>query len=84
MNLMKMPNKANFRLMKNEVISRFDFSLFTKYREITIAFDSKRGLCAVGRRKLTRGDTDLDMCADSTLYEYIPRILVRSQIVIAA
>ena len=44
------------------------------YREISIAFDSKRRLCAMGTRRLTHGDTDLDMFPDSTVYQYIPRI----------
>ena len=45
-----------------------------KYTEISIAFGSKRWLCAVGRRRFTRGYTDLDMRPDSSVYEYIPRM----------
>ena len=43
------------------------------YREISIAFDSKRRLCAIGRRRHTHGDTDLEISPDSTAYEYSPR-----------
>ena len=53
------------------------------YREISIALDSKHGLCAFRWRCLTRGDTDLEMCADSTVGEYIPRIHAGSQFVVA-
>ena len=44
------------------------------YREISIAFDSKRGPYAVGRLRLIGEDKDLNMFPDSTVYEYIPRI----------
>ena len=52
----------------------YNLKNYCDYREISIAFNSKRGLCAVGRRMLTRGHTELDMCPDSSVYEYIPRM----------
>ena len=55
------------------MVSKFNRFVFV-LREIGIAFDSKHGLCAEGRQRLTRGDTNLDMFPDSTVYEYIPSI----------
>ena len=54
------------------------------YKEISIALDSKHGLCAMQSRRLTRGDTDLDRCANSTICKYTPHMHGRSQIVISA
>ena len=42
-------------------------NLTSKYREISIAFDSKHGLCVVRWQRHTCGDTDLQICADSTV-----------------
>ena len=51
-----------------------------KYREISIALGSKCVLCAVRWRRLIRGETDLEICADLTVCEYIPRIHAGSQV----
>ena len=52
-------------------------------REISIALDSTRGLWFLRWRMFTHGVTGLEMCTDSTVCEYIPRIHGISQIVVA-
>ena len=51
----------------------------TVYREISIALNSKRRLCTVRREGIHVETKTLTWAlADSTVYEYVPRIHVRS------
>ena len=65
------------------LISRVSFETQVLYREISITLDSKREVWVVLWRRLTHGDTVLEMCADSTLCEYISGIHGDSHIVVA-
>ena len=75
-------------LWRHKLVSRrdsltFGSRLHCKHREISIALDSKREYWTVRWRRLTRGDTEPEMCADSTVCKYILRIHGGSQIVVA-
>ena len=59
------------------------FYFYNIQRSVRTALYSKHGLSALRWRRFTRGDTDLEICADSTVCEYIPRIHAGSQVVVA-
>ena len=90
-NFISMSNQQWFMKMKRGQVRSLSLLRFLEspykrhhlHREISITSDSKSGLWVLRWWKLTHGDTGLEMCADSTVWEYIAHIHSRSQIVVA-